>query len=528
LAFRKTTLRRSNRIEKAADRGNRSAQFIYRPVPITFLFRPIWAEITWCPQRVRGASAEANRSAAFCFEFRKSHKSASASYSAEVDRPAVCFCNGSARPGSNRGREARRFLPSQGANLALSAALDPAPCWSGYAIGNMRVGPNWGYFSMRVAFVVSLTLAAAATALLPASAQQSNGSCAALLIGNSNYMWGGEPPLKEPINDARSLGEELKRAGFDVDVTEDLSKEAMQRAVDGFYGKLRTGMTGLIFFSGYGIQANRQSYLIPIDVDIFNESEVRPNGISLDNVLAEMNRRGAGVKIAIIDAARRFNPFENRFRRPGAGLAPVSSPGGALVMYSATAGTPGGLVSASSAERGLFVGELLKEIRVQGVSVEEAFNRTRMRVSQASSNDQNPWISSSLSQEFTFSSCSRRLEADRDRDRVADRDSPPRVRPPPLPACQVVNVPAPKPNGPPRAMNSRASMTGCGSIRVTRSDSTGVASSMRDMANSIAPLPISMRRSASSLMIPRRSTTAAGRASCWGTPGRPCRIATAR
>ncbi len=326
---------------------------------------------------------------------------------------------------------------------------------------------------MRLAFVVSLTLAAAATAL-PASAQQGNGSCAALLIGNSNYMWGGEPPLKEPINDARSLGEELKRAGFDVDVRENLSKEAMQRAVDGFYGKLRSGMTGLIFFSGYGIQANRQSYLIPVDVDIFNESEVRPNGISLDNVLAEMNRRGAGVKIAIIDAARRFNPFENRFRRPGAGLAPVSSPGGTLVMYSATAGTPGGLVPASSAERGLFVGELLKEIRGQGVSAEEAFNRTRMGVSRASSNDQNPWISSSLSQEFSFSNCSRRLEPDRDRDRdrdrVADRDrdrdrladrvTPPPVKPPALPACQVVNVPAPKPTGAPpsdelKALNDR-------------------------------------------------------------------------
>jgi Caspase domain/Tetratricopeptide repeat len=315
---------------------------------------------------------------------------------------------------------------------------------------------------MRLAFVVFLTLAVVATAL-PASAQQGNGSCAALLIGNSNYMWGGEPPLKEPVNDARSLGEELKRAGFDVEVRENLAKEAMQRAIDGFYGKLRTGMTGLIFFSGYGIQANRQSYLIPVDVDIFNESEVRPNGISLDNVLAEMNRRGAGVKIAIIDAARRFNPFENRFRRPGAGLAPVSSPGGTLVMYSATAGTPGGLVPASSAERGLFVGELLKEIRGQGVSAEEAFNRTRMGVSRASSNDQNPWISSSLSQEFSFSNCSKRLEVaavDRDRDnrdrdnRDRDRDNRNRDRvdvkpPPPPPQCQVVNVPVPKPTGTP-------------------------------------------------------------------------------
>jgi hypothetical protein len=67
----------------------------------------------------------------------------------------------------------------------------------------------------------------------------------------------------------------------------------------------------------------------------------------------------------------------------------------------------------------LFVGELLKEIRGQGVSAEEAFNRTRMGVSRASSNDQNPWISSSLSEEFSFSKCSKRLEVaavDRDRD----------------------------------------------------------------------------------------------------------------
>src|SRR6266446_6507330 len=119
---------------------------------------------------------------------------------------------------------------------------------------------------MRLVFALFLSLAIAAMAR-PASAQQGNASCTALLIGNSNYMWGGEPPLKEPVNDARSLGEELKRAGFDVDVRENLTKEAMQRAIDGFYGKLRTGMTGLIFFSGYGIQANRQSYLIPVDVE---------------------------------------------------------------------------------------------------------------------------------------------------------------------------------------------------------------------------------------------------------------------
>jgi hypothetical protein len=302
---------------------------------------------------------------------------------------------------------------------------------------------------MRLVLAFVLALVAAAMAR-PALAQQGNGLCAALLIGNSDYMWGGDPALKEPLNDTRSLGDELKRAGFDVDVRENLSKDAMQRAIDAFYGKLRRGMTGLVFFSGYGVQANRQSFLIPVDVDIWNETEVQPKGISLDNILAEMNKRGVAVKIAIIDAARR-NPFERRFRKAGAeGLPPVSAPLGTLVLYSATAGTPGGLVKDSSAERSLFVGELVKEIRGQGVSAEEAFNRTRMGVSRASSNEQNPWISSSLSQEFTFSSCGRALPPPPPPPgpRVTNNNTvveTPRVpAPPPLPACVVANVPPPK------------------------------------------------------------------------------------
>ena len=328
---------------------------------------------------------------------------------------------------------------------------------------------------MRLVLVFFVTFMVAAM-LRPASAQQGNGSCAALLIGNGDYMWGGDPALKEPLNDARSLGDELKRAGFDVDVKENLSKDEMQRAINTFYGKLRRGMTGLIFFSGYGVQANRQSYLIPVDVDIWNESEVQPKGISLDNVLAEMNKRGVAVKIAIIDAARR-NPFERRFRKAGAeGLPPVSAPLGTLVLYSATAGTPGGLVKDSSAQRSLFVGELLKEIRGQGVSAEEVFNRTRMGVSRASSNEQNPWISSSLSQEFSFSSCGKSLSAppappgpsarvstststNSNSNNNSNNNSntviaaippaPSPPSPPPPPACVVANVPPPKPTASP-------------------------------------------------------------------------------
>ncbi len=51
-----------------------------------------------------------------------------------------------------------------------------------------------------------------------------------------------------------------------------------------------------------------------------------------------MNSRGAAVKIALLDASRR-NPFERRFRRYSAGLAPAVTPSDTLVLYSAAAGS---------------------------------------------------------------------------------------------------------------------------------------------------------------------------------------------
>jgi hypothetical protein len=119
--------------------------------------------------------------------------------------------------------------------------------------------------------------------------------------------------------------------------------------------------------------------------------------LSLETVLGEINNRGAGVKIALIDASRR-NPFERRFRSFNAGLAPVIAPNGTLVMYSAALSS---VVSDSSGDHGLFVRELLKQIRAP-VIAEETFNRTRVGVTRASNNEQVPWISSSLAEDFSF------------------------------------------------------------------------------------------------------------------------------
>src|SRR5712672_2731198 len=233
--------------------------------------------------------------------------------------------------------------------------------------------------------------------LVPSMAADNRADRFALVIGNAKYP-DADAPLKEPINDARGIADELKRDGFTVEVGENLTGDGMHRAFERLYGHIKPGSVALIFFSGFGIQSNRQSFMIPVDAQIWTEPDVRRDGLSLESVLGEINGRGAGVKIALIDASRR-NPFERRFRSFSAGLAPVIAPNGTLVMYSAALSS---VISDNGSDRSLFVKELLKEIRVPDLMAEETLNRTRVGVTRASRSEQVPWISSSLAEDFSF------------------------------------------------------------------------------------------------------------------------------
>jgi uncharacterized caspase-like protein len=243
-----------------------------------------------------------------------------------------------------------------------------------------------------------LLMVVAAIGACPVKAQQ-NDTRLALVIGNASYP-DAEAPLRDPVNNVRALAVELRRSGFEVDVGENLSKEAMREAFDRFYGKIKPGSTALLFFSGYGIQSDRQTYLIPVNAQIWNEADVRRDGYGLDLLPGEMNKRGAAVKIAILDASRR-NPFERRFRAIAGGLAPVVAPRGTVVLYAAA---PGAV--ARDGDRPVFVDELLKQIRDPG-RIEEAFNRTLVAVSRASNGEQIPWFSSSLVEDFSFVTAAR-------------------------------------------------------------------------------------------------------------------------
>ncbi len=159
--------------------------------------------------------------------------------------------------------------------------------------------------------------------------------------------------------------------------------------------KIGPDTTALLFFSGFGIQAGRESYMIPVDAQIWKEADVRRDGLSIESVLGAMKERGAKVKLAVIDASRR-NPYERRFRSYSHGLAPINVPDNALILSSAT---PGKVIDDSRGQYSLLMSELLKSLDTPNAAAEAVFSKTRVAVSRATEGEQVPTVSSSLAED---------------------------------------------------------------------------------------------------------------------------------
>lgn len=226
--------------------------------------------------------------------------------------------------------------------------------------------------------------------------QRSDSSRIALLIGNSHYP-DANTPLSQPLNDVRALSASLRQDGFDVDVVENARKDDMRRAVERLKAKAQKGSVVMLFFGGYGVQADHQNYMIPVDAAIWKESDVKRDGVSIEAVLHDLKQVGASARLVVVDASRR-NPYERRFRSYSHGLAPIAATDNALIL---TAATPGKVADDSRGQNSVLVSALLNNLAAQGAGgIEGVFNKTRVTISRASDGAQVPSVSSSLLDEI--------------------------------------------------------------------------------------------------------------------------------
>lgn len=238
----------------------------------------------------------------------------------------------------------------------------------------------------------------------PLSLSMGNGKRMALVIGNAAYSGTGQ--LKNPINDAKDMAAALEKLGFNVALVTDADRPAMDRAVRSFIANLDKDSEGLFYFSGHGAAGeNGSNYLVPVQADIVNDSELQDRAYNLDILLKEMKQRGNRLNLVILDACR-DNPFKGS-KAMGGGLAQVSGPEGTLIAFASAPST-----TASENRRGdnsLYTKHLLRHITEPGVTIEKMLKEVRqgvMEESKGRGKTQTPWENSSLLGDFCFAGCS--------------------------------------------------------------------------------------------------------------------------
>jgi Caspase domain len=165
----------------------------------------------------------------------------------------------------------------------------------------------------------------------------------ALVIGNGAYQSG--PLLPNPRNDAQDVASSLQRSGFETIVGVDLDKASMDEMTIKFARAARGADVAIFYYSGHALQFAGANYLIPIDVKLADEADLR-RMTKVDDLVADL-QAAKSLRILVLDACRN-NPMVEQMQRAigrqraapvQRGLARIDSPQGMIIAYSTQAGS---------------------------------------------------------------------------------------------------------------------------------------------------------------------------------------------
>ena len=220
----------------------------------------------------------------------------------------------------------------------------------------------------------------------------------ALVIGNGRYP---EIPLNNPEHDARLIAQTLRSLGFEVGEHLNLQARDFKRVLREFARRMDDDQVASVFYyAGHGVQIGGRNYLLPVDIALRDEAEVRDEAIDMQEaLLAPIDRVRPRARIFIIDACRN-DPFAaRRPTRSANGLAEMAAPG-ALIAFSAA---PGGVAEDGPiGGNSIYTRHLATELRSAGVEVEDMMKAVRIKVLRDTAQRQIPWVNTSMVVNFMF------------------------------------------------------------------------------------------------------------------------------
>jgi uncharacterized caspase-like protein len=248
----------------------------------------------------------------------------------------------------------------------------------------------WRGLNMR-AWVVVLSLLAMLMACGGAQAERR----VALVIGNSHYT--GLPPVKNPGGDAEAMAALLKNVGFDVLKGIDLTAVQMSERLREFGKEANGADVALLYYAGQGLAVHDVSYLLPVDIRINSEIDLKLGGAVDLETAANETMKGACARLVFFDAGR-TNPFESGDRPLVRRSLPDDpddrcSAGGSMMAF---ASGPAQVAEDGSEGHSPFTRALLENIAAPGVEIQEAMRKVRVAMVEYTGRQQMPWWSTNM------------------------------------------------------------------------------------------------------------------------------------
>ena len=227
---------------------------------------------------------------------------------------------------------------------------------------------------------------------------QSRETRVALIIANEAYVSPNLGRLPGTRGDAAVMRAALERAGFEVTVRTDLTRQQMRAELSTFVRRLaeiQQNGVGFLYYSGHGMaDSDRgQNYLIPVDAEITGVTDLPTNAIALNEQLDSIDLARAKSTILVIDACRNTPVAINR--SGSRGLAPMRVSTDTLIAYSTQAG-------ATAADDGVYARALANEITKAGADAINAFARVTAEVARATNRTQVPRYDNGLIEPLVF------------------------------------------------------------------------------------------------------------------------------
>jgi tetratricopeptide (TPR) repeat protein len=255
----------------------------------------------------------------------------------------------------------------------------------------------------------TLSVPAAPPATTKADAAK-QGRRVALVIGNSAYQ--NVPALANPQKDALAIAASLRNVGFEVIMSNDVTREKMVDSLRNFANEAEKSDWAVVYYAGHGMEVGGVNYLVPIDAKIAVDRDIQYEAVPLSQVLnaADTARK---IKLVMLDACR-DNPFTPRKTAApevvaasmstagapittrssnGRGLAEVKVTGATLVVYAAKDGQ---VALDGDGGNSPFAVAVTQRVATPGVEINKIFRLVRDDVMEATAGRQEPYTYGSL------------------------------------------------------------------------------------------------------------------------------------